>query len=308
MRDDSVSQSWPAAGIVGAGARYRPSLRIAAGGSGRTTPNTSGVARSRKTTMAKYRRWRRTRPNREPLDERAGALMGAAASAGEGVTGSASIRSPRDAKAPISSPFDPQRLKPMKMERVAIARRLGEAQAREAGEQDPQAGTELEPRQRRADAEMNAGAETHMRIRRPPAVEGVGVGKARGIAIGGAEKKADPVALPKPHACELCVLQRVALKKMQRRVEAQQLLDRRRSRAFARKRKARVDAPLEHRLHPVADRLDRRLVARVQEQDHRRNQFVLAQPSAVAFGDEELADEIVAEIAPPRARKAADEI
>ena len=50
MRDDSVSQSSPAAGIVGAGARYRPSLRIAAGGSGRTTPNTSGVARSRKTT------------------------------------------------------------------------------------------------------------------------------------------------------------------------------------------------------------------------------------------------------------------
>ena len=34
MRDDNVSQSSPAAGIVGAGARYRPSLRIAAGGSG----------------------------------------------------------------------------------------------------------------------------------------------------------------------------------------------------------------------------------------------------------------------------------
>ena len=34
MRDDNVSQSSPAAGIVGAGARYRPSLSIAAGGSG----------------------------------------------------------------------------------------------------------------------------------------------------------------------------------------------------------------------------------------------------------------------------------
>src|SRR5277367_4164281 len=65
MRDDSVSQSSPAAGNVGAGARYRPSLRIAAGGSGRTTPNTSGVARSRKTTMAKYRRWRGIMPHQE---------------------------------------------------------------------------------------------------------------------------------------------------------------------------------------------------------------------------------------------------
>ena len=51
---------------------------------------------------------------------------------------SASIRWPRDAKAPISPPFDLQRLEPMKMERVAIARRLGEAQARQAGEQDRQ--------------------------------------------------------------------------------------------------------------------------------------------------------------------------
>src|SRR5271166_4878951 len=143
-------------------------------------------------------------------------LRGASGRGSGGCVGSASIRSPPLAKAPISSPFDLQPLKPMKMERVAIARRLGEAQARQAGEQDRQRGAELEPRQRRADAEMNAGAETRMRIRRTPGVESVGMGKARGIAIGGAEKKADPVAVPKLHAGELCVFQRVALKKMQR--------------------------------------------------------------------------------------------
>ena len=69
-----------------------------------------------------------------------------------------------------------------------------------------------------------------------------------------------------------------------------------------------VDALFEHRFHPVSDRLDCRLVTRVEEQDHGRDQFVLAQPSAVAFGDEELADQIVAEIAAPRARKGAHEI
>ena len=49
-------------------------------------------------------------------------------------------------------------------------------------------------------------------------------------------------------------------------------------------------------------------MAGVQEQDHGRDQFVLAQPSAVAFGDEKLADQIVAGIAATRARKSAHEI
>ena len=49
-------------------------------------------------------------------------------------------------------------------------------------------------------------------------------------------------------------------------------------------------------------------MARVQKQDHSRNQLVLAQACAVAFGDEELADEIVARIAAPHAGKAAHEV
>ena len=132
------------------------------------------------------------------------------------------------------------------------------------------------------------------------------MGKARRIAIGG--KKADPVALPKPHAGELCVFQRVALKEVKRRVEPEQLLDRRRSRAFARECEPAGRRPPRASSSPRCRwRSDRRLGDHVQEQDH-RDPFVLAQSSAVAFGDEELADEIVADIAAPRTRKAADEI
>ena len=81
------------------------------------------------------------------------------------------------------------------MKRVAIARRLGKAQARQALKQDRQRGHQFEPRQRRADAKMDAGAETHMRIGAAPAVERVGMGKTKRIAIGGAEQEADLLAL-----------------------------------------------------------------------------------------------------------------
>ena len=46
-------------------------------------------------------------------------------------------------------------------------------------------------------------------------------------------------------------------------------------------------------------------MAGVEQQDHGCDQFVLAQPAAVAFGGEELADEILARIAAPRAGEAA---
>ena len=49
-------------------------------------------------------------------------------------------------------------------------------------------------------------------------------------------------------------------------------------------------------------------MARVQKQDHGRDQLVFAQFASVAFGDKELADEIVAKVAAPRAGIAAHEI
>src|SRR6185437_10861335 len=181
----------------------------------------------------------------------------------------------------ISSPLESKRLEPVKVEGVAIARPLGEAQARKPPEQDRQRLGELEPRQRRADAEVNAGAETHMGVRRPLGAKRVGFGEALGIAVGGAEQKADFLALEQLDAGELYLLQRVAVKEMERRIEAQQFLDRRRRRAFVCEGLARVDPLLEHELQAIADRLDRRLVTGVEQQDHGGDELVLAKFAAV---------------------------
>ena len=65
-----------------------------------------------------------------------------------------------------------------------------------------------------------------MRIGIAPGVERVRVGKAIGIAVGGAEQEADLLALLQTDARELDIFQRIAGEEMQRRVEPQQLLDR----------------------------------------------------------------------------------
>ena len=185
------------------GARYRPSLRIAAGGSGLTTPNTSGVARSRKTAMAKYRRWRRSMPDQDRQGSGPRREWRRLRRRDEDVTGSASIRWRRDAKASISPPFDLERLKPMKMERVAIARRLGEAQARQAGEQD---------RQRDASSSRASGAPTQKWMPAPKLTCGLGVragsktsgsGKRSGSRLAAPSRRPIFSPLLQPHAGEL---------------------------------------------------------------------------------------------------------
>ena len=129
-------------------------------------------------------------------------------------------------------------------------------------------------------------------------IDPVGFGKALGIAIGGAEEQSDLLASTlEGDAFIFDILERIAGEEVQRRVEPQEFFDRRGDGAFARERCARVEAVFEHDFHPVADGVDGRFVARVQEQDHGRYQLVLAQFAAVAFGDKELADEIVAEVA-----------
>ena len=91
---------------------------------------------------------------------------------------------------------------------VAIARRLRELEVRKPPEQDGERDAHFEPRQRRADAEMDAAAERDMIVGRPREIEPAGLGEDGGIAIGGAEQQADPVALAQPHAVDLDVLQR----------------------------------------------------------------------------------------------------
>ena len=65
---------------------------------------------------------------------------------------------------------------------------------------------------------------------------------------------------------------------------------------------------LEHRLCAIADAVHRRLVAGVEQKDAGRDEFVLAELAAVAFRDEKLADEVVAEVGAARPGVAADEV
>ena len=81
---------------------------------------------------------------------------------------------------------------------------------------------------------------------------------------------------------------------MERRVEPQQFLDRRRGRRWRRKSLARIDFSLQHRFHAIADCVHRRFMASVQQKDAGRDQFLLAEAPLVGLGADKLADEIVA--------------
>ena len=115
----------------------------------------------------------------------------------------------------------------MKMIGVAIARRSGQPQARQAVQEDRQRDAHFQSRQGRADAEVNAAAERHVRIGRAAWIETVRFGEDQRVAIGGAEQQADPIALTQSYSRDLDVLQRVACEEMQRRIEPQQFFDHR---------------------------------------------------------------------------------
>src|SRR5579862_988255 len=96
------------------------------------------------------------------------------------------------------------------MEAVAITRRLAKGEIRQPFEEDRQDRRELQARQGRADAKMNAAAKGDVRVRRARWVDSIGIDEALGIAIGRAEHQADLLAFPERDALVGEVLQRVA--------------------------------------------------------------------------------------------------
>ena len=176
----------------------------------------------------------------------------------------------------------------MKMVRVAIARSLGESQRRQAAAEDRQSGIKLQPRQRRADAEMDAGPERHMRVRRAVEIEASGISKHQGIAIGGAEQQTDPLAFAERDAVDLGVLQRIAGEQVQRWIKAQQFVDHDVELRLSRARKALSEPMFEDGFDAVADRMHGRLVPGVEQQHDGRDQFVLAEAALVRVRRDEL--------------------
>lgn len=75
----------------------------------------------------------------------------------------------------------------MEMEDVAVARLAREPQARKPPEQGRERDLQLDPGERRADAEMNAGAEADILPVKAERVEPVRIPEARGVAVGRAQ-------------------------------------------------------------------------------------------------------------------------
>jgi hypothetical protein len=88
----------------------------------------------------------------------------------------------------------------MKMIRVAVAPRSGQPQAGQALQDDIQRDAQFQSCQGRADAEVNASAERHVRIGRTAWIEPVRFRKDQRVAIGGAEQEPDPIALPQSYS------------------------------------------------------------------------------------------------------------
>ena len=108
---------------------------------------------------------------------------------------------------------------------IAILRRRGQRQPGKALEQQGKRHLELKPGQRRSDAEMDAGSETHVRIGIAPGIEPVGFGKAFGIAIGCSQHKSDGFPLLQPDSRKLEILQRIAREHVKRRIRENQPYD-----------------------------------------------------------------------------------
>src|SRR5688500_9437979 len=80
----------------------------------------------------------------------------------------------RNMNTDVPSPPQLQRLQAVKMPGVAVARRRGNPKPWQALKEDRQRQLQLEAGERRADAEMDAGAEGDVRQRRSGGVEAVG--------------------------------------------------------------------------------------------------------------------------------------
>ena len=155
---------------------------------------------------------------------------------------------------------------------------------------------------------MQPGTEPDVRVGPAADVEVVRAGERGRVAVGGAEQCGDLAARRhrrRPRA------RRPPSRSARTAAAASRSGSSPRSRSRRRpaRRAARAPGPAglgvrEQRHHPVAERVDRRLVARVEQQDRRRHQLVAGQPLPVVLGRDQVADQVVAGLAPPARRRA----
>src|SRR6266699_1472035 len=114
------------------------------------------------------------------------------------------------------------------------SRFLDRLHPREPFEERPERGLELEATERRAEAEVDPGAEAQMRVRGPAELEPVGLVEHLGIAVGRTEDEPELGSARDRCAVELEGFEDPPLEQLQRCVETQQLLHRGRKQAGVR--------------------------------------------------------------------------
>ena len=182
--------------------------------------------------------------------------------------------------------------------------RLGrELHARATFDESRHARLELDPRERRADAHVDAAAEADVLCGvRPPDVEHVGLREDARVAIGGSEQQRDLLAPRDRDAGDLdTILEHPALEELERRVEAEELLDRHGGRHRAVDQTLPLVAVVHQRPDTVSERVHGRLVAGVQEDDDGRHDLGIGEMLAVDTRLDERRHEIVAGREPPLA-------
>ena len=184
-------------------------------------------------------------------------------------------------------------------------RLAGQGQPRQVGEQRGQRRLQLDPGQRRAEAEVDAGAEAEVRVGGAAQVEPVRVGEHRRVPVGRAQQRGDLLARLDRDRPDPNRLGRGPLEQLQRRVVPDQLLDGARHQARVRAQPGQLAGVGEQRVGPVADDVDARLVPGHLQQHRGRDQLVLGQPAAVRVpGRDQVGEQVLARVPAPVRRSA----
>ena len=192
---------------------------------------------------------------------------------------------------------------------VAVSGFFGQLQARQAFEQHLQGDLHLDARQRRANAEMDSGAEGHVLLVGAPRTKLQRSLEGGRVGVGRTDQKADNITWLKHHALgKFYGLIRKTREHVQRRIDAQTFLDGCGRRGVVGEEAARVAALMQDRAHRVAGLVHRCLVPGIQQQNGGGNQLVLRKPVAAFVSGNQHAEQVVARVLPSFCRMVTDEV
>src|SRR5881628_3460769 len=194
-----------------------------------------------------------------------------------------------------ASEFHRERLQSPQREALAVLRLVrDELELREPPHERVDGDLPFHAREGSAEAEVNAPAEGDVAVVGPGEVETIRVGELGGIAIRSADEGHHHLTLADRPAADRDVRARDARSALHGTIVAQQLLDGTPDEPGRLAEPTELAGMAQECQGPVADQVDRRLVAGDEQENARRKQLVLAQFVARLFGGDERRQEIAA--------------